>query len=76
VRFEVLWAASMKITVVWVVAPCSLVKFTDVSEVLAAFIVRAMSIALMMVNFYKTTRCNSPEYSHLKIYSIFVFLYR
>jgi hypothetical protein len=32
--------------VFWVVAPYSLVKFTDVSEMLAAFIIKA--IALMM----------------------------
>jgi hypothetical protein len=49
VRFQVLTAASMKMTVFWVVAPCSLVEVyrrlrgacclmivTDVSEVLAA----------------------------------------
>jgi hypothetical protein len=30
----------MKMTVFWVVALCSLVKFTDVSEVLAASIIR------------------------------------
>jgi hypothetical protein len=33
---------SMKMAVFWVVAPCSLVKVRDISEVLAA------SIALMM----------------------------
>jgi hypothetical protein len=37
VRFEVITAASMKI-----VAPCSLVEVTDVSEVLAASIIRAV----------------------------------
>jgi hypothetical protein len=36
VRFEILTAASMKMAVFWVVAPCSLVQVTDVSEVLAA----------------------------------------
>jgi hypothetical protein len=36
VRFEVLTAAIMKVAVFWVVAPCSLLEFTDVSEVLAA----------------------------------------
>jgi hypothetical protein len=48
-------------------------KFTDVSVVLAASIIRAM-IALIMeavstsetsVNFYHTTRHNNPEDSHL-----------
>jgi hypothetical protein len=59
----VLW---MKRRVVWQ-------KFTDVSEVLAASIIRAI-IALMMeasstcetsVSFCQTTRCNNPEDSHL-----------
>jgi hypothetical protein len=51
-------------------------KFTDVSEVLAASNIRAMStiIALTreaasasatLVNFYQNTRCNNPEYSQL-----------
>jgi hypothetical protein len=31
-----------KMTVFWDVAPCSLVKFADVSEVLAASIIRVM----------------------------------
>jgi hypothetical protein len=30
VRFQVLMAASMKMTVFWAVAPCSLVEMTDV----------------------------------------------
>jgi hypothetical protein len=33
----------MKMAVFLVVAPCSLVKFADVSEILAASIIRAMS---------------------------------
>jgi hypothetical protein len=41
VRFEVLTAASMKMIVFWVVAPCSLVEI-DVSEMLTAFIIKAM----------------------------------
>jgi hypothetical protein len=43
VGFEVLTAVSKKMAVFWVVAPCSLAKFTNVSEVLAASIIRAMS---------------------------------
>jgi hypothetical protein len=48
-------------------------KFTDVSEILAASIIRALS-ALMMeaastsetsTNFYQTTRRNNSEDSHL-----------
>jgi hypothetical protein len=51
-------------------------KFTNVSEVLAAFIIRAKMRGLMMeaastsetsVNFYETTRCNNSEDSHLHI---------
>jgi hypothetical protein len=48
------------------VAPCSLVKFTDVSDVLAAAIIRAIaSTSETSVNLYKTTRRNIPEDSHL-----------
>jgi hypothetical protein len=52
-------------------------KFTDVSEVLAASIIRTMIIGLMMeaastseksVNFYQTTQSNNPEDSHLQIF--------
>jgi hypothetical protein len=57
VIFEALTAASMKMAVVWVVGPCSLVEFTDVSEVLAASVIRAM---------YQTTCNNNPEDSHLQ----------
>jgi hypothetical protein len=32
----------MKMAVFWVVAPCTLVKFTDVSEACTASIIRAM----------------------------------
>jgi hypothetical protein len=43
--------------------------FTDVSEVLAACIIRAMmeaaSISETSVNFYQTIRRNNPEDSHL-----------
>jgi hypothetical protein len=57
--------------VFWVVAPCSLVEFTDVSEVLAASIIRAImmeavSTSQTSVNFYQTTRRNNPEDSHLR----------
>jgi hypothetical protein len=33
----------LKITVFWVVAPCSLVEFTDISEVLPASIIKVIS---------------------------------
>jgi hypothetical protein len=52
----------------WVVALCNLVEVTDVSEVLAASIIRAMmveSTSETSENFYQTTwRCN-PEDNHL-----------
>jgi hypothetical protein len=50
-------------------------KFTDISEVLAASIIRAMSDALMMeaasvsetsVKFYQTARRNIPGDDHLQ----------
>jgi ribosomal protein L35AE/L33A len=66
VRIQVLTAASTKMPVFWVVAPFSLVKFTDVSEVLAASIIRTIT-SETSVNFYQTTRRNNPEDSHLKI---------
>jgi hypothetical protein len=37
--FQILTAASMKITAFWNVAPCSLAEVTDVLEVLAASII-------------------------------------
>jgi hypothetical protein len=58
VRFQVLTAASMKIAVFWVVAQCSLVEDTDVSE--------AAGTSETSVNFYQSTRCNNPEDSHLQ----------
>jgi hypothetical protein len=76
VRFQVLTAASIKMAVLWVYAPCSLVKFTDVSEALAASIIKAVSAECLMmegvstsktsVNFYQTRQRNSPEDSHLQ----------
>jgi hypothetical protein len=44
-------AVSMKMAVFWVVAPCSLVEVTNVSEVLAASIIRAMSKLCMWNQF-------------------------
>jgi hypothetical protein len=47
-------------------------KFIDVSEVLAASIIRAKTLMMetartseTSVNVYQTTRCNIPEDSHL-----------
>jgi hypothetical protein len=48
-------------------------KFTIVSEMLAAFFIRAMMEAAgtseVLVNFYQTAWCNNPEDSHLHIIS-------
>jgi hypothetical protein len=68
VRFQVLTAASMKMTIFWDIAPCSLVEVTDVSKVLAAIIALMMektSTSETSVNFYQSTRRNNPEESHL-----------
>jgi hypothetical protein len=43
----------MKVAVFWVVAPCSLVT-------------EAASASETSVNIYQTTRCNTPENSHLR----------
>jgi hypothetical protein len=54
----------MKMTVFWVVAPCSLVeinrRFRD------AMMMVAVSISETSVNFYETIRRNIPEDSHLQ----------
>jgi hypothetical protein len=54
----------MKTAVFWFVAPCSMVKFNNVSEVLAASVIRAISPE-SSVNVYQTTRRNNPEDRHI-----------
>jgi hypothetical protein len=61
VRFQVLTAASMMMTVFWVVASCSQVEMTDISEVLTTFIIRVIT-----VNFYENARRNIPEVCQLE----------
>jgi hypothetical protein len=39
-KFKVLKAASMKMAVLWVVVPCSLVEVTNISQMLAASVIR------------------------------------
>jgi hypothetical protein len=60
----------LKMAVFWLFAPCGLIKFTDVLEVLVASITWAMiaqtSTSETSVNFYQTTRRNNPEDSHLR----------
>jgi hypothetical protein len=51
---------------------CSLVNFTDVSEVLTASIIRAIMMEAAStyetsVNFYQTTRRNIPEDGHFQV---------
>jgi hypothetical protein len=75
VRFQVLTAVSMKMAVLWVVAPCSLV------EVYLRF--RGARCVHQgdrpddegsnhLSNLYQTTRCNNPEDSHLHIFFSFI----
>jgi hypothetical protein len=51
--------------VFWVDAPCSLVEFSKVSEVLAALMIEAASTSETLVNYYQTTRRYNPEDSRL-----------
>jgi hypothetical protein len=71
-------AVGTKMAVFWVVAPCSLVEIYNISEDLAASIIRAIIITLKMeaarssetlVNFYQTTWRHNPEDSHLSKHS-------
>jgi hypothetical protein len=75
VRFEILTVSSMKMTVIWVVAPCSLEdvywRFRGACCVHHqcsspwALMVEAASTSEMSVNIYQTTWCNNPEDSRL-----------
>jgi hypothetical protein len=56
----------MKMSVFWVVAPCSLVEVYWDSEAIA-LMMKAASTSKTSVNFYKTTRRNKPEDSHLRL---------
>jgi hypothetical protein len=63
-------AASMKMAVFWIVTSCSLV------EVYRRFIVlmmEAASTSKTSVNFYRTTRHNTPEDSHVHMSSCLCF---
>jgi hypothetical protein len=59
VRIQVLTATSMKRAAFWVVAPCTLVEFADVSEVCTASVIRAIVSAVSTsetsINFYWNT---------------------
>jgi hypothetical protein len=75
-RFQVLKAAIMKTTVFWVVAPSILVEVYrsfrgaccfhhQDDRLLVALMMEAASTSKTSVNFYQTTRRNTPEDSHL-----------
>jgi hypothetical protein len=64
VRFQVLTAASMKMAVFWVVAPCSLVEVYRRFELIAQMMEAAWT-SETPVNVYQTTQRNNPEDSHL-----------
>jgi hypothetical protein len=66
-------AVSTKMAVFRVVAPCSLVEVSNISEVLAAItlMMEAVSTSDTSVNFYQTAQCNNPEDSHLRIHTCF-----
>jgi hypothetical protein len=72
---EVLKAVGTKMALFWVVAPYSLVEVINVSEVLAASIIRAMMMEAArssetLGNSHQTTRRYNPEDSHLHQYPI------
>jgi hypothetical protein len=70
--FDNCW--NIKISVFWKFASCSLLKIYRLSEVLTALfavpalIMDAISTVETSVNFYKTTRYNISEDSHLHIH--------
>jgi hypothetical protein len=68
VGLEVLTAASMKMAVFWIVAPCSLVEVYR--HFIGACCVHHQGTSPWY--FYQTTWCNSPEDSHLEIQSYHV----
>jgi hypothetical protein len=70
VRFQVLTAASMKMAVFWVVAPCGLVGVYRRFRSAIALMIEAASTSETSVNFSQTTRRNNPEDSHLHTYSL------
>jgi hypothetical protein len=48
-------------------APCSLVEFTSISEVLTALIMKEPSTSETSTKFYQTTWRKIPEDSHLQL---------
>jgi hypothetical protein len=76
VGFQVLTAASTKMTVFWVVAPCSPVEVVPTSQMCFLSPSSGRSIIVLMMeavytsetsaHFYQTTWRNNPEDSHLR----------
>jgi hypothetical protein len=69
-RFQVLTAASMKMTVFWDFEQCSLVEVYQRFRGACCLNHqgKAASVSETSGNFYQTTRCNNPEDSHLHTY--------
>jgi hypothetical protein len=63
-RFQVLMATSMKMTLFWVVAPFSLVEIDQCFR--GTLIIEAVSISETSASFFEATWCNNPEDSHLQ----------
>jgi hypothetical protein len=63
-RFVVLSAASMKMAVFWVVAPCILIEVYRRFRGACCLHHQGESSSETSVNFYQTTRCNNPKDSH------------
>jgi hypothetical protein len=53
-----------KMAVFWVVEPCSLVEASIIRAIIT-LMMEAASTSETSINFYQTTRCYSPEDSHL-----------
>jgi hypothetical protein len=71
VRFQVLTAASIKVTVFWVVAPCSLVEVNRRFRGTCCLHHQDPDDggpSETSVNFHQTTRYSNPEDSHLRIH--------
>jgi hypothetical protein len=69
-RFQVLTAKRMKMTVFWVLAPCSLIEIDRRfrgAYCLHRLDVKALSTCETLVSFYQTTGRNITEDSHLQI---------
>jgi hypothetical protein len=66
--FEVITTASTLMAVFWVVVPCRLVNFTDVSEVLAAFTVRVIAFITAVAIAIPVATINPVDFGPLFIY--------